>query len=770
MKQGHVESQVNKVLLYGAAGVGKSSFMDVIVGNPPAQIRRSTPLAARPVTVFQVDMSHKKWEKLSPKQRKEVLVKAAMSNWRRRDKEEDLSSGDDSISDEEETEEHTVPVNSEAQHNSSLRDPHHTPHPAGDLSPSNPVPSNDTSQPDKTAILKSISKCDDLVQLMEECSKTGDSITIYRKVILIDSGGQPQFHEILPVFLRRMGLYMFVFKLSEELASKPMVEYYGESGKALGTPFKSAHTNEQLLQHCLRTLHTHRSISEEKSQIMIIGTHRDKEEECTTETRKEKNQKLAGILLPSFKDEVTYSNQAESEFIFAVNAKDPQAQDRNLVKDIRRLILTKCCPKPVKVPLRYYCLEIILEEMTEDLGRGIFSIDECLKAAVELHFDRHTLDAALQFLDQISVVLYFPEVLEGVLFTNPQVLLDKATELVEEMYVLREVHSSSDCVRIVPTECVAFRDHALFTLEFLQQQRFQNHYLPGVFTPVELVKLFKKLLIFAEMRDGKLFMPALLRVLEDDKVCECRVAGDSPAAALALDFSLGGPRHGTYCTLTCFLVSHNNQFPCAWEVVLQPHSNVPVCLYRNCIRFSIPGFPGSVTLIDTFTHFEVHVSCTDSEVCIELCHLVRQAILTGVKTATLTLGYKNCTPSLAVVCPCEVGTAHVATVGRGLWICKQDKEKYGKLSANQLVWEESASRKKGESVGMSVPYVCTCRSCWSIIFVVVLAISPHPQSPLHVSREAYFSHEMTYVHVPIGILSGMLRGAMMCLFTHFCCI
>ena len=75
-------------------------------------------------------------------------------------------------------------MNSETQRNSSSQDPHHTTHPAGDLSPSNPVPSNHTSQPDNTAILKSISKCDDLVQLMEECSKTGDSITIYRKVIL----------------------------------------------------------------------------------------------------------------------------------------------------------------------------------------------------------------------------------------------------------------------------------------------------------------------------------------------------------------------------------------------------------------------------------------------------------------------------------------------------------------------------------------------------------------------------------------------------------
>ena len=353
MKQGHVESQVNKVLLYGAAGTGKSSFLDVIIGNPPAKIRRSTPLAARPITIFQIDMSHKKWGKLSPKQRKEVLVKAAMSNRSRRDKKEDLIPDDDSNSDEEQTEENIILVNS----NSSSQDPRHTPHPVGDLSSSNNIlPGNDASQPDKVDILKSISQCEDMVQLVEECSKTGDSITIYRKVILIDSGGQPQFHEILPVFLRRMGLYMFVFKLSEELSTKPMVEYFGESGNILGKPFISAHTNEQLLKHCLRTLRTHKSASEEKSRVMIIGTHRDKEEECTTETRKEKNQKLASILLPAFKDEVTYSNLAKCEFIFAVNAKDPQAQDITMAEEIRHLILTKCCPKPVKVPLRYYCL------------------------------------------------------------------------------------------------------------------------------------------------------------------------------------------------------------------------------------------------------------------------------------------------------------------------------------------------------------------------------------------------------------------------------
>lgn len=55
---------------------------------------------------------------------------------------------------------------------------------------------------------------------------------------------------------------------------------------------------------------------------------------------------------------------------------------------------------------------------------------------------------------QLSVVFYFPEVLEGVLFTNPQVLLDKATELVLEIYRLREDCSASG---VVTAGCQAFR-------------------------------------------------------------------------------------------------------------------------------------------------------------------------------------------------------------------------------------------------------------------------------------------------------------------------
>jgi hypothetical protein len=140
---------------------------------------------------------------------------------------------------------------------------------------------------------------------------------------------------------------------------------------------------------------------------------------------------------------------------------------------------------------------------------------------------------------------------------------------------------------------------------------------------------------------------------------------------------------------------------------LLPDTNTPACLYRNCIQFSVSGFPGNVTLIDTFTHFEVHVR-TASKIAGELCAIVRQAVFTGLGKANLTLGYDDCIPSSAILCPCGGGSTHMATLGKGFWVCKRDSEVYEDLTARHLMWtEENVSRQKGEYACQSVPLYCT---------------------------------------------------------------
>lgn len=86
---------------------------------------------------------------------------------------------------------------------------------------------------------------------MDECPEGDHRImSLLHKLMIIDSGGQPQFHEVLPIFLRKMSLYAFIFKLPEDLSNYPPVEYF-EKGKKVGKSYKSKYITEQLFRHLL---------------------------------------------------------------------------------------------------------------------------------------------------------------------------------------------------------------------------------------------------------------------------------------------------------------------------------------------------------------------------------------------------------------------------------------------------------------------------------------------------------------------------------------
>ena len=147
-----------------------------------------------------------------------------------------------------------------------------------------------------------------------------------------------------------------------------------------------------------------------------------------------------------------------------------------------------------------------------------------------------------------------------------------------------------------------------------------------------------------------------------------------------------GTRNGIFCSSVAFLISNNNHFPHAWKLAVQPHSAVLVCLSRNCVVFSVPSFPGTVTLIDSHTFYEVHISARIEQP--KLCMYVRDAMLTGLEKAAANLHYTNSHPVIAFLCPCSQGEIHAATVShdKTLWLCPKDSDKYGKLEKQQLMW------------------------------------------------------------------------------------
>ena len=194
----------------------------------------------------------------------------------------------------------------------------------------------------------------------------------------IDSGGQLQYHDILPLFIQDSMVTIFVLKLSEELSHHPTIEYYGADGKRVGKPYRSSLSHKQILQHCLGVIHS----QDAHPLIIIIGTHRDAKDSCA-ETIQEKNQQLQA-LLGSAHFEVLCCGERTKELIFAVNGLSPEDVDRHVAQVLKKQILSMSPQQLIKMPIAWFGLEVVLQRSSHD---GVLSLVECQVSAKKFHIE-----------------------------------------------------------------------------------------------------------------------------------------------------------------------------------------------------------------------------------------------------------------------------------------------------------------------------------------------------------------------------------------------
>ena len=673
MKDGHVESLNIKVLFFGTAGAGKTSSKAVILGLPPPVNRVSTAMAERPVRVVCADMKEDgEWLIMGPEEVREALAAAirtvTVTKVAEADQEGDYSYATATVTkvaklDQEGDSSSTTSTSSKSQQQ-----------------PSPPSTIQDTSTPNRS-LHEASSTEDELVRLIDQAVVRSDSVARFKWVYFLDTGGQPQFHEVFRAFLKRASLCIFVQKLSERLDEYPLVEYYDENSILVGKPYHTAVTHQQIMNHCVRTMLSHdsREGTVTAPKILVVGTHVDKEDQCS-ETREAKNEKLIELLVPAFPEQVVYYGQDRKKVIFPLNARCPGEAEKRVAKEIQRVILKQCIREPDKIPLRWYALEQALQELARKYGRDVLKKEECFAAALRLHFDAESFEAALRYLHDLNIIFYYHDILPEFVFCNPQVLLDKVTELVKCSHQLRKE----------PTEGVAcsaewgkFQAFGVVTVEMLG--RFCKHYIPGIFSPEHMIKLFKHLLILADLNDTEYFMPSLLQTLEHSQLNERRASCVSTCAPLVVFFPDGLPL-GMLCSLVVFLLSQENHFPTAWKLEVEPTGN-PTCLFRNCITFVIPGVPGSVTLFDCVKFFKIH-ACVPSRLLPELCPLVRNAVFSGLESASIVLDYSDTKPLAALLCPCNKSSSHPATISRdqSWWICSRNSNVFGELQDKHRLW------------------------------------------------------------------------------------
>ena len=702
-----------KVIVEGPAGVGKTCVMYLLLSKSPPKERHSTGCAERAIRVIRVGKEGGEWNEISTKEFQEMIAEAVpilyeelRAKGKGLEELENVLSGlevgegegeeerggkeeDEGREEREVSGRNEVKVEERAEGEGDGGEGNEKTKPNIDKVTSG-------SQEGKAVIDGVIKKLTRLVGSGKSSRRLLDMELIY----MTDTGGQQPFWDLIPIFTYDTSATLFVHRLCEKLDEHPLNDLY-QRGKQVGPSQRATLTTAQAFKTMLRGLHE----GGKRSKIIAVGTHRDLIEDCE-ETLKEKNKTFVATASHHFKKDVVFRNEGLQEIIFPVNAKVPEDDDKEEASKIRASIEKGATQH--KIPIWWFILQLILEALAHKLGRDVLSKDECLHVSHSLGFSEGELDAALAFFDKLNIFLFKKKILPRVVFTNPQVPLDKLSNLVEKQYHLKAAEADPTKAANLATtgDWQNFRDRGILTLKFLEE--FKSHYVEGIFTPSDFLLLLEKHLVISPLSATEYFFPAVLSMTPESRVNQflvhCRATG---IAALVVEFPTGWAPPGVFCCSVCHLQSHAH-----WEVVHKPPTtpgskgtpNTQLCqISRNSITFRKHSRPGTVTFIDNFSFFiacvNVDTRKMEGEELVEHCQAVRSELFAAVEAGLENTHHTNSRPVPAFLCPIqndscstELHTAHLSDNGKK-WICSENSDVFDIITRDQEFWLSGPGKK-----------------------------------------------------------------------------
>ena len=436
MREGYTPRRDNTFLIVGPGGSGKTTLIDRFLGEDLDPLRRSTKLGMHPIrtiSLLRFSVKGKVWKRVNLDNLSEMIADASLNpSLLMHEVSTEWSSSEPSP--------HSV--------NSAPNPATSPPSPQQPLPPASRTCSSSSSKEHSPVSSESKKSSTSQVPFQEDIGRLVDKLRRYRNLLetdwihLVDSGGQPQFHEVMAIFYRRLSGYISVFKLSEPLSFYNRVVFF-KDGKPTPKPYSSAYSNEHIIRCNMRAVQFGASKHKKRrmTKLAFVATHRD--EDCSAEPLEEKNKKIHRIIMDILSEKmcegVISRGGCLEKSVFAVNLLNPDDTDwEALVQLQENLMIKDPVAEEDKLPLRFYGLEIALLKLMKKLGRQVLSWQECLDVAIGLHFKEESFKVAVQFLSNLNIIHHDEDELPNVVFGSSQVILDKISEIVVYSLQLRE--------------------------------------------------------------------------------------------------------------------------------------------------------------------------------------------------------------------------------------------------------------------------------------------------------------------------------------------
>ena len=259
---------------------------------------------------------------------------------------------------------------------------------------------------------------------------------------LTDTGGQPEFRQLLPLFLSGPTNAFIVFNLCHDFHSQREIEYVPSD---VGPPIKYECTF--CVKEVINEIFQNTYCSKLESKVLFIGTHKDKLSDCEFPVSKDglpltddekiecRNKELQELLIDCpYYDEKMVVKSDQKNFIFCVD-------NMSLNKShsfIRSAILGLCDDTRFKIKVKPSWL---LFALTLKGLQGVYmSYKHCTDIAEQCGIEKGEVKYALRFLHQYMSTLRYYECAElrSVVIVKPNVLTNKLSKLLRMIICKRE--------------------------------------------------------------------------------------------------------------------------------------------------------------------------------------------------------------------------------------------------------------------------------------------------------------------------------------------
>ena len=479
---------------------------------------------------------------------------------------------------------------------------------------------------------------------------------VLNMIILLDTGGQPEYIHLLPTVNVHPMVTFVVHDLTKSLEGEVLVEY-SEEGKSVFKPYHLKYSNLNMIKFLMSSINDsleRRSSqvpqlvkkfgSDNKSYICCIGTHAD---EVNLDVIQNVDSKLTSMVENLDSKAAIWQNKNEGVVFPVDNTTAGQDAKEDPVASFMRNEIDKVAlGKDIyELPITWMLLELEIRQVCSNTGRAYIPFEECYSISQQCNLitDKEEIKNALIYHHLLGVLLYYPEVprLGDFVIVDHQWLFDRISNIVYLTFKQpHDLHATKQ-----------LKYNGILSNEIIRNLKFEEglkeEHLIALLVEMNIVAPIKR-----EDGNGEdYFIPYVLPTYDNQSQCDKILSqyGFLQGEPFLIQFKSNLLPRGFFC---CLAVEMLQQFRKGWGPLFTQKDTYHT--YSNLITFRLQR-AYCLSLIDKLSYLEVQIRHHENDYYfnVPIHSTVFDILSKGLENVCERLSYKRGRLQYGFHCQCK---------------------------------------------------------------------------------------------------------------------